>query len=284
MFDTAIIGSGPAGLSAALTLKSLNINFIWFGDKEFSTKVKKAERISNYPGLINISGVEFVEAFQKQIEAMDIQIEDKRVTGVYNLSTHYGILCDQEMFEAKTIILATGVESLKPIKGEIDYLGRGVSYCATCDGMLYKNKNIGVIITSKNHEHEIDFLADICNSVKVFASYKDFGVNKDNVEVIKGFVKEIVKGDGNVTLKLKDEDLTVDGVFVLKDSVSPDVLVPGLEIENSHVVVDRMGKTNLNGCFACGDVTGRPYQYAKAVGEGNVCAHSVNAYLHELKK
>ena len=283
MFDTAIIGSGPAGLSAALTLKNLNVNFIWFGDKDFSMKVKKAERITNYPGLSNITGEEFVNSFKDQIKDMNIELTAKVVTGVYDLSTHYGILCNQEMFEAKSIILATGVETLKPVKGELELLGQGVSYCATCDGMLYRNKNIGVIITSKNHEHEVEFLADICASVKVFASYKDFSVLKPNVELMKGFVREIKKND-NIELVLRDGSISCDGVFVLKDSVSPAVLVPGLNIENSHVVVDRQGKTNLRGCFACGDVTGRPYQYAKAVGEGNVCAHSANAYLHELKK
>ena len=283
MFDAAIIGTGPAGVSAALTLKQLNKSFIWFGDENLSMKVKKAERITNYPGLSNITGSDLVEAFKKQITEMNIEVTPKTVTGVYDLSTHYGILCNQEMFEAQAIILATGVEALKPIKGEVEYLGRGVSYCATCDGMLYKGKDIIVVISSKAHEHEIEFLSEICNSVKVFASYKDFGVNKPNVELLKGFPQEIVKEDG-IRLKTRTEELEAAGIFVLKDSVSPAVLVPGLEIENSHVVVDRACKTNLKGCFACGDVTGRPYQYTKAVGEGNIAAHSLVAYLQSIKE
>ena len=149
MYDCAIVGSGPAGLSAALTLKALNKNIIWLGSKELSGKIKRAEKIRNYPGLENVSGTQMQEAFLSQIKSMELQITEKTVTAVCRMGDYYGILCNQEVFEARTVILATGVDAVKPIKGEPKFLGRGVSYCATCDGFLYKDKKIKIFLNDR---------------------------------------------------------------------------------------------------------------------------------------
>ena len=132
-YDCAIIGTGPAGLSAALTLKALNKTFLWFGSAKLSQKIRKAEKITNYPGLSNVTGAAMASRFTQQLQEAEISITEKTVTAVCHMGDYYGILCDQEMFEATTVILATGVESIKPIPGELELLGAGVSYCATCD-------------------------------------------------------------------------------------------------------------------------------------------------------
>lgn len=281
MFDTAIIGTGPAGLSAALTLHSLNVSFIWFGSKELSQKVFKAEKIRNYPGLINVSGNEMKDIFLSQIKEMNIEITDKIVTGVYDMTSHYGILCNQEMYEAKSVILATGVESFKNIPGELDYVGQGVSYCATCDGLLYKNKDIVVVCTDKEYEEEVKFLASIANRIYFFPIYKNVNVNIENVEIINSSPREIKKDNKKMYVYYQNKEIIVDGVFMLKSSIAPNILVSGLNIDNGHIIIDRMCQTNMKGIFAAGDCTGRPYQYAKAVGEGNIAAHSVKKYLSE---
>ncbi|MBE7085436.1 MAG: NAD(P)/FAD-dependent oxidoreductase [Clostridiales bacterium] len=279
MYDVAIIGGGPAGVSAAVTLKSLHKNFIWFGKKALSEKIRKAELVRNYPGLPAVSGEELAKAFSAHIAEMGIEITEKTVTGVYMLGTHYAIACDKETFEAKSVILATGVEAVKPIVGELEFLGRGVSYCATCDGFLYKDKTIAVVCASKEFEHEAEYLADLAGKVYFVPVYKDANITRENVEIVRGFPTG-VQGERKVSsLVFKDKEIAVDGVFFLKSAISPSALVPGLEMENGHVKVDRDCKTNLAGCFACGDCTGRPYQYAKASGEGNVSAHSAVAYL-----
>ena len=283
MYDTIIIGTGAAGISAALTLKQLNINFLWIGTNKLSFKINSAEKIRNYPGLSNVSGQEMKEAFLKQINDMGIEILDKQVTGVYDLSTHYAVLCGQDTYEAKTIVLGLGVESIKPISGEIELLGQGVSYCATCDGFLYKGKDIIVTSSSKEFEHEVKYLADLAKTVKFIPLYKDYEINNDNVEIIKGMPKGITKENKKLYLDINGNKLEADGIFMLKAAISPAVLVPGLEAVEGHIVVDRQMNTNLKGVFACGDCTGRPYQYAKAVGEGNVAAHSVVSYLSKLK-
>lgn len=281
MYEIAVIGTGPAGVSAVLTLKSLQKKFIWFGKTTLSEKIYKAERIQNYAGLPSVSGRDMQRAFLAQIEGAGIQITEKTVTGVYALGTHYVIACDQENFEAKAVIVATGVESVKPVHGEEAFLGRGVSYCATCDGFLYKDKTIAIVCTSKEYEHEITYLAGIAKKVYLSPVYKDVGTFSENVDIVKGMPVAIEGGKRVERLVYKDKEIEVDGVFMLKTAIAPSALVPGLVTENGHVVVDRQGKTNLKGCFACGDCTGRPYQYAKAVGEGNVCAHSAIEYLKE---
>ena len=284
MFDTIIIGTGPAGISAALTLKQLNINFLWIGTNKLSYKINSAEKIRNYPGLSSVSGQEMKEAFLKQINDMNIEILDKQVTGVYDLSTHYAVLCGQDTYEAKTIVLGLGVEAIKPIPGEIELLGQGVSYCATCDGFLYKGKDIIVSSSSKGFEHEVKYLADLAKNVTFIPLYKDYEVENDNVSVIKGMPKKITKENKKIYLDINDSKIEADGIFMLKAAISPAVLVPGLEASEGHIVVDRQMNTKLKGVFACGDCTGRPYQYAKAVGEGNVAAHSVVSYLNTLNK
>ena len=283
MFDVAIIGSGAAGLSAALTLKSRNINFIWFGQDSLSSKIRSAEKILNYPGLPMVSGEEMSNIFQNQIKEMDISIENKTVTGVYYTDYGYSILCNQDLYEAKSVILATGVAVIKPIKGELEFVGRGVSYCATCDGFLYKGKDIAVICTTKELEHEIDYLKDLANKTYIVPLYKEHKEFKGNIEIIKSMPKEVI-GERKVSkLVFNNREINVDGIFMLKEAVSPSILVGGLEEDNGHIKVDRECKTNLKGCFAAGDCTGRPYQYTKAVGEGNIAAHSVLEYLSNLK-
>ena len=280
-FDCAIIGAGPAGLSAALTLKAMNKSFIWFGSAKFSEKIRKAERIQNYPGLSSVTGAEMASCFAQQIKDMGISITEKNVTGVYQMGQYYGILCNQDMYEATSVILSTGVESVKTIPGELELLGRGVSYCATCDGMLYKGKTIAVVATSAEYEHEVQYLSELAEKVYFVPLYRDCGLTGENVDILHGMPKSVIGRQKVEALEMEQGNLAVDGVFFLKSAVSPSALVMGLEVENGHVVVDRQCATNLPGCFAAGDCTGRPYQYIKAAGEGNVAAHSVVRFLNQ---
>lgn len=287
MLDCIIVGSGTAGVSAALTLKANAKNFMLFGSPDLSEKIVKAERIRNYPGLSNISGKEFANALKTQLQEADIEVCNERITGVYALKDKFSVLTEKgNTYESKTVILACGVESVKQIDGETEFSGRGVSYCATCDGFLYKGKTIGIVCTSKRLEHEIGYLADFAKTVYLVPMYKDVAISRENITVIKKMPKKIdgkLRVDKLVFATPPAEDIPaevpVDGVFMLRESVSPAILVGGLEQENGHVVVGRDMSTNLKGCFAAGDCTGRPYQYAKAVGEGNIAAHAVSEYL-----
>lgn len=227
-----------------------------------------------------LSGRKFVEALQGQLRGMDISVTEARVTGVYAMKGKFTILTEENLsFESRTVILGCGVESVKPIAGEGGFVGRGVSYCATCDGFLYRGKTIAVLCTSKRFEHEIAYLSQLAEKVYLIPLYKNVEIEAENIEKI---TKMPVRIDGKLRaerLIFKDGELPVDGIFMLKESVSPAVLVGGIGMEGGHVKVKRDMSTNLKGCFAAGDCTGRPYQYAKAAGEGNVAAHSVCEFL-----
>lgn len=284
MYDCIIIGTGAAGVSAALTLKALNKNFIIIGNGQLSAKIRAAEKIKNYPGLPCVSGDEMGEIFQKQLKDAEISITDGKVTGVYPSEDGCFVQCGSESYEAKTVILATGVEVIKPVKGEAEFLGRGVSYCAVCDGFLYKGKKIAVFLEGSEELSDLQLLTQYAATIHLFTHKKDIEFNAPNVVRESGAISEIVGGmrvDGVISGGKKIE---VDGVFMLKSAVAADSLVHGLKTEGGSVTVDRQGRTNLARVFAAGDCTGRPYQYAKAVGEGNVCAYSVNDYLNALKK
>ena len=284
MYDCAIVGTGAAGVSAALTLKSLNRNFILIGSPLLSAKIRKAEKIKNYPGLPEVGGEGMRAAFASQLESEGIAITEGKVSGVFSSDGGFNVACGQEVFRAQTIILASGVETVKPIKGEKEFLGRGVSYCATCDGFLYRNKTIAAVVTSKEEEHEVEFLSKFASKVYLFPIYKDVGKFPENVEIVSE-KPAAIEGSDRVEKIIADGcELKVDGVFMLKDTTAGDGLIKGLETVEGCVKVDRACATNIAGIFAAGDCTGRPYQYAKAVGEGNVAAHSVNAYLNAKKR
>ena len=284
MVDCIIIGTGAAGVSAALTLKALKKNFIWIGSKNLSPKIRSAEKIANYPGLPKVSGEEMTAAFLKQIEGEKIEITEGRVNGVYPAEGGFSVTCGGDVYESKTVILATGVEAFKPVKGESEFLGKGVSYCAVCDGFLYKDKTIAVVIESEEEADEVKLLAQYARTVYLFVLKGGAEVSLENVQKMDGRVSEI-KGDMRVrSVVYGGTELPVDGVFVLKQAVAADTLVYGLKTEEGRVVVDRDCATSVKGVFAAGDCTGRPFQYAKAAGEGNVCAYSVNNYLNALKK
>ena len=285
VYDAAIIGTGPAGLSAALNLQIHNKNFIWIGSKSLSDKVTKAEKISNYPGFTDVSGEELNEAFQKQVQAKGLQIIEQMVNSVISMGSHYAIMAGSEFYEAKTIILATGVATTGTLPGEQEKVGKGVSYCATCDGMLYRGKTIAIICNNARFEHEVKYLADLAETVYYFPNYKEVGNLPANVKIMEDKARGIL-GEKRVSgVELRSgEELPVNGVFCLRDSVSLATLLPKIEVDGGRIVVDRTMATNLKGVFAAGDCTGRPYQYAKAIGEGNVAAYSVIEYLAELDK
>ena len=282
--DIAIIGTGPAGVSAALTAANRNKSILLVGSRDMSEKVVKAHEIRNYPGLPSVKGTEMAAAFRNQLEAMGIRITEGRVGAVYAMGDYFALQIGEEMPEAKAVILATGVVTAKPLPGEKEMLGRGVSYCATCDAPLYRGKETIVVGFSPREEAEAAFLSEVCSKVTYFPVYNEETNLPEKVAVIREKVTGIEQKDGKRIVRTEAGEYAADGVFVLREAVAPDTLVPGLETNGAHVAVDREMRTNLPGVFAAGDLTGLPYQYVKAAGEGNVAAISAAVYLDTKKK
>ena len=150
-YDIAIIGSGPAGMEAAITAKIRNKNILLLSSNDSSEKVGKAHLFENYLGLPNISGQNLNKAFLEHLKTLDIEITPAKVTNIYDMGDYFNIQAETQLYVAKSVILATGVNFGRPYENEEKFLGRGVSYCATCDGNLYKGKKV-VVIASKRRK------------------------------------------------------------------------------------------------------------------------------------
>ena len=199
---------------------------------------------------------------------------------IYSMGDYFALMVNEKIYEAKTVILATGVEFSKPLKGELEYLGKGVGYCATCDAPLYKGKTVCIISSNLEGEGEANYVSELAEKVYYIPLYKNEYKLNSNIELVKDRPIEVC-GDIKVNkLILKTREIETDGVFLLKDAISPSQLVPGLEESEGHIKVDRSMRTNLKGLFACGDCVGKPYQYIKAAGEGNIAALSAVEYLN----
>ena len=283
-YDIAIIGTGPAGLSAAITATIRNKKVLLLGSRDLSGKLSKAHEIQNYLGFPAVKGEDLAAAFQKHIADMGISITEKRVSAVYAMGDYFALQAGEDMVEATAVILATGVVQGKPLPGEEELLGRGVSYCATCDAPLYRGKTAAVIGYSPREEAEAAFLSEVCTEVLYFPVYKEETDLPASVRVIREKVTGVENQDGKRLVRTAEGTYTVDGVFILREAVSPGQLVPGLPTEGPHVTVNRKMEAGIPGVFACGDIVGTPYQYIKSAGEGNVAALSAVSYLDGLKR
>ncbi len=264
IYDVLIIGGGPAAASAVLTLKNRGKSAAVVSNREESASLYKAEWITNYPGLSPMSGAEMTALFRRQIEEAGAAVIKGRAISVLHMEDSFGVAVGSDYYMAKALIVAAGITREKLYPGEGEYLGRGVSYCATCDGMLYRGKTVAVIGAGEEARHDADFLESIGCRVLRFEKNGRYEIRGD------------IKAD---TLVFAGEEHRVDGVFIIKDTVSVTKLVPGLVYENGAIAVDRRMQTSVPGVFAAGDCTGKPYQLAKAVGEGNVAALSACDYL-----
>ena len=270
MFDIAIIGKGPAGISSAINAYARNKKAIIFGGD--SKKITLSPSIPNYPGLPEIKGPDFMQKLNNHLENTDATILNKTVIAVYAMGDYFSIQAENDFYEAKKVILATGVDFKKSIENEDTFLGNGVSYCATCDAPLYKGKVVAVVGYNDDSIEETKFLSQVCSKVYYIPMLKGEFDFSENVEIVKDAPIKFEGGFKAEKLILKNSTVEADGFFVLKDSLPLTSLVPGLEVDGPHVKVDRNMETNIKGLYAAGDVTGKPYQIAKAVGEGQIAA------------
>lgn len=271
-FDILILGAGPAGISAALTAHARGRSAAVLGSDPMASGLAKAERIENYPGLSGMNGRDMLAAMLGDLQRQGIPRVTGRVTAVMAFNGRFMVSVERDVYQAKALILAAGAQqSARPFPGEAELLGRGVSYCATCDGMLYRGKRVAVLGLGPGSEADRDFLEGIGCQVLYFT-----GAQAKNVEI---------RGNEKVTgLAVNGEEYAVDGVFVLRAGVAASVLLPGLRMEDGHIAVGPDMTTSLPGVYAAGDCTGKPYQIAWAVGQGNVAALAADKFIKEHEK
>ena len=276
MYDCIIAGGGPAGLSAAVTLNRRGKTPLVLTAGE--TLLRRAEQVDNYLGMPGVTGAEMMDTFVRHAESLGVEIRAGRVGNILPFDGHFMVNADGDILEAKTVLLATGAARSTPVPGEADFLGRGVSYCATCDGMLYRGRKVVVWGLSVDAPHEAAFLAKIGCQVTYIAAKRPEEL-ADGIRFIPGRIAA-VRGEAAVTgVEAAGGVVETDAVFVLRQSAPPDAILPGLAFENGAVTVDRACRTNIEGVYAAGDLTGTPLQVSKAVGEGLTAALSIVEYL-----
>ena len=267
--EILIIGSGPAGLSAAVQARARGRQAVVISNPAEENPLWKSEKVNNYLGLPGVTGAELLDTFRRHAESAGAEFVQGRVlNAAYTAGTWY-LSIGSDVREAGAIVLAGGVVRSRKFPGEEAFLGRGVSYCATCDGMLYRGKRVAVLGWTPSAAHEADFLREIGCDVTYFEKPRQCAIT----------------GDAAVTgVTCDGTEAAADGIFILRPTVAPTDLFPGLAVENGYVQTDRRMATNLPGLFAAGDCTGGPLQVAKAVGEGLVAGQSAAAYLDGLER
>ena len=266
MQDIIIVGGGPAGLSAAITARQRGKSATVISNDASKSGLYKAREIGNYPGFPGISGPELLGKLAGHAAIAGATLITGKANAVLPAEGAFHVGYGTEILTSKSLILATGVAQTGLFPGEEELLGSGVSYCATCDGMLYRGKRVCVACLAPEADEEAEYLASI------------------GCDVVKLKTKNLaIKGEGHVTSVVADgEEIECAGVFVLRQAVAPHLLVPGLETEGGHIKASASAATNIPGIFAAGDCTGAPYQVAKAVGEGLIAALSASEYAGSL--
>ena len=282
MLDIIVIGAGPAGISAGIYAKRAGSNVMIF--YHGSSNLQKASKIDNYYGFENgIDGETLYNTGIKQAENLGISLCEEEVLSIVKNDTEFSVETSQNSYTAKAVIIATGNKKLRPnIDGVLKFEGKGISYCAICDGFFYRNKNIAIIGNGKFALSEAKVLQKIANKVTILTN----GSNLENAYDFETISKKIKAICGETTVNsVEFEDgtsLDIDGIFIaLGEAGSSDFAKRlGVLLNGENIVVDANMKTNIDGLYACGNATGGLLQVSKAVYEGSIAGLSAARYVN----
>lgn len=278
-YDIIVLGSGPAGLAAATAARGRDKSVLVIGNRWQDSPLAKAERVDNYLGLPGLTGTEMLETFYRHAAGMGVEFVVGKAISLMAWNG-FMVTVGSQVYEGKALILAPGVVRQAKFHGEEEYLGRGVSYCATCDGMLYRGKPVSVVGRSSDAPHEANYLKSLGCQVTYVSPQPPVGLDEGIPYVKAG--RLAIQGEQTVTgLEADGALIPCNGVFILRQAVAPTDLLPTLETQAGYIKVDRRMATNVEGVFAAGDCTGVPLQVSKAVGEGHVAALSACEYLDQ---
>lgn len=285
-YDVIVVGSGPAGISAAINVANRKRTVAVLAGQAPSGLIRKAHSIANYPGFTSGSGEELAAVFMRHLEEFDVPLIGEKASKIIPDEDGFVVFSEREVYHAGAVVLATGVYREAEIEGEEELVGQGVSYCVTCDGRLFAGRRGAFISYAPEGEEEASALAeDYGVQVTYVPLYQGDYRLPEGVRVLPGArPMRLERVDAQIWVSLPGEDLQVDAVFIYKNSVSPHTLLEGLASDGRHVTVDRHMATDVPGVFAAGDCTGEPYQTAKAVGEGQVAALQAVRFLRERTK
>jgi thioredoxin reductase (NADPH) len=275
--DVAVIGGGPAGLSAAINVRARGKGVLVVGNPMEENPLSKAPAIDNYPGLPGVDGARLLRTLEDHARQSGAQLREGRVLTVAPAGDGFFLSIGSQVEQARAVVLAIGAQRGVKLPGEEHLLGRGVSWCATCDGMLYRNRSVVVVGLSHDAPAEANFLQEIGCQVTYVARTAPTGLRPD-IPVVLG-KRLSIQGEGVVeAVQVDERAIPCQGAFVLRETMAPVDLLPGLAMEGGYIAVDRTMATNIPGVFACGDCIGLPLQVANAVGEGLIAGQSAADY------
>jgi thioredoxin reductase (NADPH) len=288
LYDVAVVGAGPAGVSAAINVRNRGRSVLLLGGQAPFGRVKGPHEVGNYAGFPAAKGDDLVAAFRRHLDAFDVEPTPDRVTRIVadgdgSGDDGYVLFGGGEFYRASTVVLATGVVLDATIDGEDDLVGQGVSYCVTCDGRLFAGRRVAYISYGPPGEEEATELADAFGvDVTYLPQYEGEYRLPAGVHVRAGETPErLTRAEDGVHVSLEGGELVADAAFLYREAVAPRTLLDGLDADGPHLVVDLHMRTSLPGVFAAGDCAGGPYQVAKAVGQGQVAALSAVRLLRE---
>lgn len=278
-YDLIIIGGGAAGCSAALTARQRNLKtlVLYAGDGA----MEKAHRMDNYPGMPMVEGHEMVRVFRQQAQDLGAELKRQLVTKVLPMGGSFSVLAANDIYEGRSILLAMGTSRVNPLPGEEELLGQGVSYCATCDGMFYRGKQIIVVAGGKEAVEDANYLADLAQVQYFTEKPHDTEELSAAIQVIQEKPRGIRQQGERLVLISDQGEHEADGIFVIRPAVAMTQLLPEVESLKGRLSVDAELMTNVPGVFAAGDILGAPLQVAKAVGDGNRAALSIASFLRK---
>lgn len=286
MYDVIIVGKGPAGISAALYTTRANLKTLIIG-RDFGA-LEKAHKIENYFGFAEaVDAKQLVEnsianAVRLGAEVVDDEVLDLDVEDGFSLTTVKG------KYAARSVILATGRQRKRVnIKGLQDFEGKGVSYCAVCDGFFFRGKTLGVVGNSDYALHEVEQLLNFTDNITLFTNGEKLEARREPpCKVESGKIAKIIGENKVEGIELENEAVVkVDGIFVAVGVAgSADFARKlGVEVNNGAIVTDRDGRTAVEGLFSAGDCVGDFLQVSTAVGQGALAARSAIEYLKGKK-
>lgn len=281
MKQIIIIGYGPAGISAAIYLKRAGMNPFVIG-KDHGSFSSGQEIVDNYYGFPDaINGKTLIKNGLKQAKRLGIELSNESVIGLQETATGFKIQTEKHVYETRSILLATGKRRLALKKpGFKNYLGKGISLCATCDGFFYRKKKLALIGSGKYMLQELNHLKRVTNDITLFTNGKTLDESIDLPIVTEPIVS--FQGDSKLkSIQTTTQSYDVDGVFVAIGTPSALEFAQtlGILMDKQNIVVDKNYQTNIPGLFAAGDIIGGKLQIAKAVYDGMMVAESIYAYL-----
>ncbi|MEQ8173830.1 MAG: thioredoxin-disulfide reductase [Syntrophomonadaceae bacterium] len=301
MYDVVIIGSGPAGLTAAIYTGRAKLRTLILEAGVLGGNAALTDLIDNYPGFpFGVEGGTLMDSFWRQAERFGAELRWEEVLGIENSPGAIAVKTGAEVYQTRALIIASGARRRElQIPGEDEYLGRGVSYCATCDGAFFQGVPVAVVGGGDAAVKEALYLSDIASKVYLIHRRQEFRanptsmeklVNNPNIEIKRDTVITSIEGEDLLkTLRLKnvksgEEDfLRVEGLFVSIGLV-PAVGFMGsiLETRDGYIVTDENMQTSVPGIFAAGDIRSKmARQVATAVGDGALAGIAVTEYLKE---